>query len=281
MDPTSVSIDCAAWQRAPFDPGDETVFAVGDVHGCARQLEALLAEIARAAATQDAATRLVFLGDLIDRGDDNLGVLKLWAVDAAARGVDRIDRLMGNHEMTLLHAIGEGPHAAKARELWLGPHMGGGKVLGEMRAMLGRPDATLDRAMVEATMGPEVFGHLCSMAPHLQLGNVLFVHGGLRPQVDPATWLGQPWTAFREAEWAWIMADFLQWPGGFGGTLVVHGHTPPFRHHELTGQDDPHRFMHDRLGLDGGSTRNGIVTAAQIERGRYRIIRALGAAASG
>jgi serine/threonine protein phosphatase 1 len=37
--------------------------------------------------------------------------------------------------------------------------------------------------------------------------------------------------------------------------------------------------MYDRLGLDGGSSRNGIVTAAQIEEGRYRILRALGPAA--
>jgi serine/threonine protein phosphatase 1 len=70
------------------------------------------------------------------------------------------------------------------------------------------------------------------------------------------------------------MEGFLDWRGGFGGTLVVHGHTPPPRHRELTGQDDPHLFQHDRLGLDGGSTRTGIVTAARIEDGRYRFLRA-------
>jgi serine/threonine protein phosphatase 1 len=43
-------------------------------------------------------------------------------------------------------------------------------------------------------------------------------------------------------------------------------------HRELTGQDDPHLLMVDRLGLDGGTTRTGIVAGAQIENGRYRIL---------
>ena len=181
--------------------------------------------------------------------------------------------------MSLLLAVGDGPHAAIARQLWLGEHMGGGAVLAEMRSRAGRADAVLDRALLEATTGSTVTACLQSMETQLQLGNVLFVHGGLRPGVDATAYLSRPWTHFREAEWAWIMADFLQWKEGFGGLRVVHGHTPPSRHFELTGQHDPHCFMHDRLGLDGGSSRNGIVTAAQIEEGRYRILRALGPAA--
>jgi serine/threonine protein phosphatase 1 len=271
-----ITIDVSEWHPAPFDVCHETVFAVGDVHGCASQLQALLAEIEGIARARTAPTRLVLLGDLIDRGPSSLGVLDLWARDAGAHGVDRIHRLMGNHEMTLLLAIGDGPHAPRARELWLSAHMGGGAVLAEMRARAGRPDAVLDRALVDATLGSHVAACLFAMEPHLRLGNLLFVHGGLRPQVDIDAYLARPWTGFQDAEWAWIMADFLQWKEGFGGTFVVHGHTPPVRHHELTGEDDPHQFMHGRLGLDGGSSRNGIVTAAQIEDGRYRILRALG-----
>jgi len=273
-----VVVDVSAWHPAPFDTAGESLFAVGDVHGCAPQLEALLDAVAAIARTVAAPTRLVFLGDLIDRGPDSLGVLDLWAREPQAHGVDRVHRLMGNHEMTLLLAIGDGSHAAVARQLWLGEHMGGWPVLAQMRMRTGRPEAGLDRALVESAMGSHVFGHLCAMAPCLRLGNLLLVHGGLRPQVDIDAYLSRPWTAFRDAEWAWIMADFLQWQHGFGGTRVVHGHTPPMRHRELTGEDDPHRFTHDRLGLDGGSSRNGIVTAAQIETGRYRVVRALGPA---
>jgi serine/threonine protein phosphatase 1 len=272
----ALTIDVSGWRAAPFYVHGESVFAVGDVHGCAAQLQALLAEIASIASTIRSSTRLVLLGDLIDRGPSSLGVLDIWARDAGTHGVDRVHRLMGNHEMTLLLAIGDGPHALRARELWLGAHMGGGAVLAEMRARAGCPEAPLDRALVDAALGSHVTACLFAMEPHLRLGNMLFVHGGLRPRVDVDTYLARPWTDFKEAEWAWIMADFLQWKEGFSGTFVVHGHTPPVRHHELTGEDDPHQFIHDRLGLDGGSSRNGIVTAAQIEDGRYRILRALG-----
>jgi hypothetical protein len=39
-------------------------------------------------------------------------------------------------------------------------------------------------------------------------------------------------------------------------------------------QEDPHLLVFDRLGLDGGITRMGIVAGARIEDGRYRILRA-------
>ena len=82
-----------------------------------------------------------------------------------------------------------------------------------------------------------------------------------------------PWTIFTEARWAWINHGFLDWKGGFGGTLVVHGHTPPDKHRAISGMADPHLFEGDRLGLDGGSARTGIVTGAEIQNGRYRISR--------
>jgi serine/threonine protein phosphatase 1 len=53
--------------------------------------------------------------------------------------------------------------------------------------------------------------------------------------------------------------------------MVVHGHTPPAKHRVLSGYPDPHVVQHDRLCLDGGSALTGIVAAAQIEDGRYRL----------
>jgi serine/threonine protein phosphatase 1 len=276
----SVRVEASGWQEAPFDPAGEVVFAIGDVHGCADQLQALRAAIGSLARDACAPTRLVYLGDLIDRGPDSLGVLEQWASDARAHGVDRLDRLMGNHEMCMLLSVGGGPHASAARERWLGHHMGGSVVLAEMRARTGRLDAVLDRSLLDEAAGCTVSACLDAMGTHLRLGNLLLVHGGLRPGVDVDPWLSVPWTDFMAAEWAWIMADFLKWPHGFGGLKVVHGHTPPMRHHALTGQSDPHRFTQDRLCLDGGSSRNGIVVAAQIEQGRYRILRASGPAAA-
>jgi len=274
MDQSTTPVEIAEWRPAPFALGGGTVFAIGDVHGCADELAALLETIAAEAATAPGATRLIYLGDLIDRGPANLEVLRLWAGDERARGVDRIDRIMGNHEQMMLLAVGGGPHATKARTMWLGERMGGTRVLDELRARVGEPAAELDAALLEAGLGDGVLARLMATRSHVRIGNTVFVHGGLDPRADIEEFLARPWSAFIGATWAWIMEGFLDWRGGFGGTLVVHGHTPPPRHRELTGQDDPHLFRHDRLGLDGGSARSGFVTAARIEDGRYRVLRA-------
>jgi hypothetical protein len=69
--------------------GDRTVI-VGDVHGCRVELDALLDRIAFASGD-----RLIFVGDLIARGPDSIGVL-----DVARRTGAIIVR--GNHEQKLV-----------------------------------------------------------------------------------------------------------------------------------------------------------------------------------
>src|SRR5581483_388881 len=142
------------------------------------------------------------------------------------------------------------------------------------RARVGDPAAMPSRALLTAGLGAPIVAALEAMRSHVALGNTVFVHGGLDPKLDPDALLARPWSGFTEARWAWIQEGFLDWTGGFGGRLVVHGHTPPPKHRALTGQADPHLFAHDRLGLDGGSALTGVVTAAQLADGRYRILRA-------
>jgi serine/threonine protein phosphatase 1 len=267
-------VEISAWKDAPFEVGGGTVFAIGDVHGCAEQLRHLLAAIRTLAAERAGHRRLIYLGDMIDRGPDNLGVLSEWAEDAPVRGMDRIDRLMGNHEQMLMLAVAGGPYARKAEAMWLSARMGGQKVLDEMRARTHRPGAGVSQDLLAASLDETVVRHLNGMRSHVRLGNTLFVHGGLDPHADPDEFLARPWTQYTEARWAWINHGFLDWKNGFNGILVVHGHTPPDKHRAISGMDDPHLFEGDRLGLDGGSARTGIVTAAEIRDGRYRIIKA-------
>src|SRR5689334_21880511 len=99
----SLPVDISPWKSAPFDLKGETVFAIGDVHGCADELRALLAAIGDLAADErQGRKRIVYLGDMTDRGPDNIGALRLWSEKSEVRGVDRIDRLMGNHEQILM-----------------------------------------------------------------------------------------------------------------------------------------------------------------------------------
>jgi len=270
----SVPVDISTWKPAPFALAGETVFAIGDIHGCADELTALLDTVAALAREQRGPRRLVYLGDMVDRGPDTIGALRLWAEDAAAHGVDRIDRIIGNHEIVMLLPLAGSPHAAKAEAMWLSDGMGGGKVLEEMRRAVGDPRAKPSYQLAAAALGEKVMRLLLTQRGHVRVGNTVFVHGGLDGHVDQQAFLAPPWTAFTDARWAWITHGFLDWQGGFGGTLVVHGHTPPAKHWPLTHMEDPHLFLHDRLGLDGGSAVTGFVVGAEIQDGRYRILKA-------
>lgn len=64
--PTSRAFSISKWRPAPIRVDGETVFAVGDVHGCAEQLKELLANITEMSRIY-ARARLIFLGDLICR----------------------------------------------------------------------------------------------------------------------------------------------------------------------------------------------------------------------
>src|ERR1700748_3491935 len=121
-----VAVDISPWRPAPFALDGKTVFAVGDVHGCAGHLHSLIDTIGTLARESAGPRRVVYLGDLIDRGPDTLGVLRLWAGGPQAHGVDRVDRLIGNHEILMLLAIRGGALASKAATMWRGEGMAWG-----------------------------------------------------------------------------------------------------------------------------------------------------------
>jgi Calcineurin-like phosphoesterase. len=91
-------------EPGPFD-------VIGDVHGCRAELEALLAELGytigrddegRAAGAHHDGRRAIFVGDLVDRGPDTPGVLRLVMGMVAAGTAFCVP---GNHEAKLLKAL--------------------------------------------------------------------------------------------------------------------------------------------------------------------------------
>jgi serine/threonine protein phosphatase 1 len=249
---------------------DETIFAIGDVHGCHRQLALLLAEISTLAAERPA--QLIFLGDLICRGPSSLAALALWAAPELDRRFTHVRRLTGNHEQLLMLAIGDTGIARAAHDRWM--TMDGGTFVDELRRATGKPAAPLSGPLLLEAAGPQVVERLDRLDFHVRAGNLIFVHGGLDPSVDIETALAAPFAQFGGRHWAWIQQPFLAWRGGFGGQMVIHGHTPPEKHRAMSGYPDPHVLQHDRLSLDGGSAATGIVAAAQFENGRYRVLKA-------
>jgi len=235
-------------------------------------LAALLEALSKLAAERPA--RLIFLGDLICRGPSSVGALKLWADRSLDARFTRVHRVTGNHDQLLMLSIGGGSAAQAAHDRWMG--IDGQTFVDELRRVTGRSDAPLTRELLLEAAGEQVVTRLDRLECHVWIGNTIFVHGGIDPSVKPEIALAAPFTEFGGNHWAWINEPFLKWRGGFGGVMVVHGHTPPDRHRQMSGYPDPHVFQHDRLSLDGGSSRTGIVAAAQFEDGRYRLFKAAG-----
>ena len=73
-------------------------YVIGDLQGCAHEAGLLLDRIG---ATAGPDARILFVGDLINRGPDSLGALRrMKALAEASDG--RVDALLGNHDLHLL-----------------------------------------------------------------------------------------------------------------------------------------------------------------------------------
>ncbi len=169
--------------------------AIGDVHGCARALDLLLADV-----NPHGDDTVVTLGDYIDRGPDSRGVLDRL-LDLGRRV--RLVPLRGNHEVMLLAAR----DSRDERNLWL---KCGGEAALVSYGRHGRP-GTLDDVPDRHW---EFVGSAC--VDWHETPTHLFVHAGALPDIPLAA---QPhhilfWESFED-----------RGPHESGKVLVC-GHTP-------------------------------------------------------
>ncbi len=201
-------------------------YAIGDIHGCADLLDALLEKIDADAAGR--ARKLVFLGDYIDRGPDSARVIETvrrlqW------REPDDVVCLMGNHEAMLVKSLRE----PGALDHWL--FNGGTETLSSfgVEEIEAFPDDVLD--WIEAL-------------PTLHEDSLRwYVHAGFKPGTPPPD--SDAHTRL------WIREPFLDEDHDFG-RHVVHGHTPRMR-----GGPERRRF---RTNLDTGAVYGNALTAAVL-----------------
>ena len=112
-------------------------------------------------------------------------------------------------------------------------------------------------------------------------GDLLFVHAGVNPAVELEAFLAVPWniplaSLHEDRHWAWVRWPFLEHrPGkrGFGGFLVVHGHTPNDARRDPSHADQIAAF---RLNLDAGSGMTGIAKMAIIRGAETDVVAARG-----
>lgn len=229
-------------------PPGQRIYAVGDVHGCARELDSLLNAISSDCAATDKDTQLIFLGDLVDRGPASADVMnRLCVGDLPAA---RHAFLMGNHEEVML-AVYDGD--VDRLDGWL--RYGGIQTLesyGISREEVFCLGLDLPAVMAER-IPAEHIEFMRGFADCLQIGDYLFVHAGIRPGV-----------AVEEqsaSDLRWMRGEFLD-DARDHGLIVVHGHT-------ISSEPDVH---HNRIGVDTGCYKSGTLTALVLEGTDWRFL---------
>ena len=251
------------------------VFAIGDVHGRAANLSALL-DFLGGNTNQTGENTLLFLGDLHDRGVDDLGAMDL-AVNAPDREFSSVICLMGNHEqllkLTLLGRDSEVPL------LW--KQNGGGSLMRQLglQQELGRLTCAEFANRLEDALGTRRAGWLANLQSHFKIGNLLFVHAGINHQISLDEHFSQHWSVLHELHWSWIRSEFLGFPVMIPNLTVIHGHTPVRRNPvQQFAESDffPHYQRDGKINLDGGSFISGCVIGAQFTKSAWRLAAAVG-----
>lgn len=223
-------------------PAGQRVYAIGDVHGCADELERLLVAIGRDhAARGEAKLTVILLGDLVNRGPDSARVIAR-ARELVASGVGRL--VKGNHEEIFVLA-GRGDHRA-TRTLM---NAGGASTLasfGLTEEEIGAGNYHELAALLKSRIPGDVLGFLDRAEDRVLIGDYLFVHAGVRP--------GVPLAEQASADLRWIRNEFLQ-SRSRHGAIIVHGHSI------VDAVDE----CDNRIGIDTGAYRSGVLTAIGLE----------------
>ncbi|HET7558823.1 MAG TPA: metallophosphoesterase [Limnochordia bacterium] len=220
-------IDFRHW-GGPFD-------IIGDVHGCAAELENLLS--LRGYACRDGiwrhpARRALFVGDLVNRGPDDLGVVAL------VRGMVEANQALcakGNHDKkTARWALGAPVQLTNGLEE-------------TARQVASHPDAPRIKA--------ELADFLGGLPPYLWLedGELVVVHGAMRadfigrtgPRIESLALYGD---VMRIVDGMPQRRDWT--PDYRGRAFVVYGHTPV---------DEPY-WNNNTVNIDTGAVFGGRLT---------------------
>jgi serine/threonine protein phosphatase 1 len=220
---------------ATLQPG-RRIYAIGDIHGCARQLDTLHVRVAADLAARPVASALLLhIGDYVDRGADTAGVIGRLADGCPIPGMDMVN-LMGNHESTMLDAL-SGERAAGTD--WL---FAGGK-------------ATLESYDIDPEGPRDQWAHLIPQSHQdflrsLKLihreGGYAFIHAGVRPGIPLENQARDDLLRSRQP-FLYSEMDF--------GAVVVHGHTPV----------KTAVVRHNRIAIDTGAVFGGKMTCVVLE----------------
>lgn len=224
----------------------QAFFAIGDVHGKLGLLQELLKK------WDKSSQQLVFVGDLIDRGEDSKACLELVCQLVCK---EQAICLMGNHEWMFLCYLDD------PTERYNHYQRNGGDTT--INSLLGRP---LDAAVDPVPDAAAILGQYAELIeqvrvfPYLyETEDYFFVHAGLdlsltdvrqTPDYDKV-WLREPFhQAVNEA-----------------GKRIVFGHTPTKYLLDSPVQTDQLWVTEDgKIGIDGGAVYDGVLHGVVLDQ---------------
>jgi serine/threonine protein phosphatase 1 len=232
---------------------DETIYyAIGDVHGMAKSLEAMHAIILADHERRGGTAAIIHLGDYVDRGADSRGVIDLvmrLEKKAEGSGTLAVHSLLGNHEQMMLDAWDSG-HTT-AQEHWL---MNGGA--DTLKSYTRGRDAA--RSMWREAIDPAHIDWMRALPTMLvdETRKLVFVHAGIDPITYPHC---------RDEIRIWTRSarffDPDRWPDRpeLEGLRVIHGHTPTTDLAPDVGER--------RINIDTGAVYGGKLTCVVLAPG--------------
>lgn len=230
-------------RRSRGVPVGQRLYAIGDIHGRMDLLESILAQIGEDDRRRGPAdTRIIVLGDFIDRGPSSAEVIDV--LEQAQRSGKPLTVLLGNHEAALLECLeGDGELCSR----WL--RFGGEATclsLGVEIPTTANIDSDFAK-QVQARLSAGTVEWLKSLPLSFRSGRYFFCHAGIRPGL-PLSWQ-------EPDDLLWGAENFLSSERDHGVT-VVHGHS-------ICG--DKVEILPNRICVDTGAYRSGILSAVGLE----------------
>lgn len=219
-----------------------TVYAIGDVHGCADLAKRAEARILNDSAFCPDSTAIVYLGDLVDRGPDTAFLLDFLL--SRRNSLPRRYFLCGNHEEMMLAFFA----SPRDHLNWL--DFGGYETLNSY-GILNRLESlhrmkSRDLESLLATSVPqEHLAFLKDMPDAIDASGFFLCHAGVNPALPLAEQTAQ--------DLHWSRNRFMSHEDGFEKT-IVHGHTPVPQPVHAGG----------RVSIDTEAYQTNILTIARI-----------------
>lgn len=222
---------------------------IGDVHGKLSLLDRLLEEIQYKPGTD----RLVFIGDLVDRGEDSRGVVAR-ALELRKASPELVTVIRGNHEEMMIDALSaSGAEAAERSELW--SFNGGIETLQsymDEEGTLNLPEEHVDFLASLPTWHEDehaIYVH----AAMVEAADGTFIHPGQEPNN-------------LELLWSRNRRFFAE----YKGKLVVFGHTIAGM---IFGEPEKVWLREHLIGVDTGAYLTGVLSAVELPSRRVWSVR--------